>query len=136
VTIRADLDRSLQETPRLERDFAAVSLARLLADVLDDAQDRMFEAAEEGQALNFKRMADVVHKISPQFRAVLEALWMTPGSRPAAARPPEQPVDPAFAALDQLQAFSEKLTAGTATQTDAEFLTYLDPEVAAILAAE
>ncbi|MEV0899256.1 hypothetical protein [Actinoplanes sp. NPDC049802] len=104
-SIRAAVEASLPDLPRLPRDGAAVAALRLYATLLDDTVDRVQDAAEEDQARDFGRMVTAITKIGPRFERMIDMLGMSPGSRPSA---PQQggPAggDPASAALDQLRA--------------------------------
>lgn len=99
------LDDALRTTPALPRDRAVITLARRYAATLDDAYDRMSEAGEdeEDQPRNFARMVAVIAKIGPRYEAVLDKLGMSPGARPATRGGDPHHVDPAAAALADLQ---------------------------------
>lgn len=99
------LDEALRTTPALPRDRAVIALARRYAATLDDAYDRMSEASEEedDQPRNFARMVAVISKIGPRYEAVLDKLGMSPGARPAVRGGDPHHVDPAAAALADLQ---------------------------------
>lgn len=99
------LDEALRSTPALPRDRAVITLARRYAATLDDAYDRMNEAGEdeEDQPRNFARMVAVIAKIGPRYEAVLDKLGMSPGARPATRGGDPHHVDPAAAALADLQ---------------------------------
>lgn len=105
-SLLAAVDASLDDLPRKPRDGAAVQLLRLYATLLDDAVDRLQDAAEENEARDFGRMTTVITKIGPRFERMIDMLGMAPGSRPTAPPGPgEEPAggDPRSRALDDLR---------------------------------
>lgn len=107
TSLLAALDASLESTPRLPRDAAAVALARQYAAMLDDATDRLTDAAEgeTEDGKDFGRMVAVITRIGPRYEAMLDRLGMAPGSRPATLN--GQGVgggDPESAALERARA--------------------------------
>lgn len=107
--LRTAVERSLRDLPRLDRDRAAVDALRLYATLLDDAVDRMSDAAEEDEARDFGRMVNVVAKIGPRFERMIDMLGMAPGSRPVAPKDPHAGGDPQDDFLEQLR---DDVTAG------------------------
>lgn len=109
TSLRAALDDALASTPHLPRDRAAIALARRYADLLDDATDRLDDAAEvladtDGQdgARDFGRMVTVIIRLGPRLESVLDRLGMTPGARRGEER--NVPDDPAADVLAGLRA--------------------------------
>lgn len=108
--------------------MAAIALARHLADLIDDATDRLSDAAEgeTEDGRDFGRMVVVIDRLAPKYLAVLDKLGMSPGSRPA-VRGGERDgrTDPAAAALARLQ------SAGAGAPADGlDYAAHLDPAVA------
>lgn len=105
-SLLAAVDHSLADLPRKRRDHAAVQLLRLYATLLDDAVDRLQDAAEQEEARDFGRMTVAITKIGPRFERMIDMLGMAPGSRPTAPPAPgEEPTggDPRSDALEQLR---------------------------------
>jgi hypothetical protein len=125
-SIVAAVERSLEDTPRLPRDGAAVELARLYATLIDDAVDRLSDAAEDDQARDFARMTITVERAGRRLESVLDRLGMTPAARPATrgGDPHGAPPDPARAALDALRG-------GTAAPPGLDYAAAVDPAVTA-----
>lgn len=110
TSLSAALQTALADTPHLPRDRAMIALAVRYAALLDDATDRLQEAADtmadtDGQdgARDFGRMITVVTRLGPRLEAVLDKLGMSPGSRRADGST-HVPDDPAAAALGDLRA--------------------------------
>lgn len=105
-SLLAAVDQSLSDLPRKPRDHAAVQLLRLYATLLDDAVDRLQDAAEQDEARDFGRMTTAIVKIGPRFERMIDMLGMAPGARPTAPpSPSEEPAggDPRSVALDKLR---------------------------------
>lgn len=103
-SVRNAVERSLEDLPRKPRDAAAVAALQLYATLLDDAVDRMKDAAEDDETRDFGRMVNVISKVGPRFERMIDLLGMAPGSRPQA--PPagaQTGGDPRSAALDALR---------------------------------
>lgn len=85
TSLSAALELGLQSTPHLPRDIASIALARTLATLLDDAQDRLTDAAEDQteDGRDFARMVTVIDRLAPKYAAMLDRLGMSPGARPA-----------------------------------------------------
>jgi hypothetical protein len=98
--------------------------------MLDDAEDRLQDAAEqdEEESRAFARVVNVITKIGPRYESVLDKLGMSPGARPATRGGEPHGVDPAAAALDELRD-------GDAPVGD-DPAAYLDPATAEALAGE
>jgi hypothetical protein len=82
TSISDAVEASLPDLPRKPRDEAAVATLRLYATLLDDAVDRMSDAAEEEQARDFSRMVTVISKLGPRLEKMFDLLGMAPGARP------------------------------------------------------
>jgi plasmid stabilization system protein ParE len=82
TSLSAAVESSLVDVPRKPRDEAAVEALRLYARLLDDATDRLQEAAEDEEARNLSRMVTVISKIGPRFERMIDMLGMAPGARP------------------------------------------------------
>jgi hypothetical protein len=121
TSLRAAFDEAIRTAPHLPRDVAMVVLARRYADTLDDAYDRLEEASEdeEEQPRNFGRMVAIIAKIGPRYEAVLDKLGMSPGARPASRGGDPHGVDPAAAALAELQSGSSPPGLNPAAYVDA-----------------
>lgn len=113
------VERSLEDLPRLDRDRAAVEALRLYATMLDDAVDRMKDAAEDDEARDFGRMVTAVSKIGPRFERMIDMLGMAPGSRPIAPKDPHAGGDPQDNFLEQLRGESATERFGAASYRDA-----------------
>lgn len=103
-SILTAVERSLEDLPRLDRDDAAVEALRLYATLLDDAVDRMSDAAEDDEARDFNRMVTAISKIGPRLERMIDLLGMAPGSRPTAPKDPHAGGDPQDDFLEQLRA--------------------------------
>lgn len=132
TSLRAALVASLESTPRLPRDAGAVKLLLHYADLLDDATDRLSDAAEEEETRDFGRMVTVIAKLGPRLEAMLDRLGMAPGARRPAdngggggdgnGRP-----DPAAAALAALRDNAGPGADGAAAGVD--YAAVVDPAV-------
>ncbi|MDQ1700670.1 MAG: hypothetical protein QOG34_2533 [Frankiaceae bacterium] len=122
--------RSLEDTPHLPRDKAAIALLLHYADLLDDATDRLDDAAEEGEHRDFGRMVMAISKIGPRVEAMLDRLGMSPGARPAKR---DGDPDAAGAAGEALQELEQRAAARAAGQPVAPAV---DPAVAKAIAGE
>lgn len=106
TSLRAALDESLRSTPHLPRDQAVIAVACHLADLLDDATDRLTDAAEgeTEDGRDFARMVTVIDRLTPKYLAALDRLGMSPGARPQTrAGEHDGRTDPAAAELAKLQ---------------------------------
>lgn len=127
-SLLAAVERSLPDTPVKPRDAAAVALLKHYATLLDDAGDRLSDAAEEDQAADFNRMAMTISRLGPRMEAMLDRLGMAPGARPALRGGEPHGVDAAAAALAKLR---DDAAAAGVDDSPA-----VDPAVEAALAAE
>ncbi len=100
----AAVEASLPDLPRLPRDRAAVAALRLYATLLDDAVDRISEAAEDDEARDFGRMVTAVSKIGPRLERMFDMLGMAPGARPQLPETGPPGGDPQQEAFDHLRA--------------------------------
>lgn len=124
----AAFEQAVASAPHMPRDVAMVHLARQYAAMLDDAFDRMDDAAEQGdeESRVFARVVGLVAKIGPRYEAVLDKLGMSPGARPAVRGGEPHGVDPAATALGQLRD-------GDGAAAGLDPTAYLDPAVAQAL---
>lgn len=81
MTIYGDLVDSLQTAPRLDRDGAAVALAKRYAETLDDLFDQLVhDAATEDPAEHARKVLEIT-RIGARLEAMLDRLGMAPGAR-------------------------------------------------------
>lgn len=83
MTIEEDLTAALADTPQMVRDGATVSLSLSLARQLDDLFRKIefVDTAEDYR--DHRRLIMSITNIGVLYRATLESLGMSPGSRPA-----------------------------------------------------
>lgn len=103
TSLTASVESALRDLPRLPRDRAAVQALRLYATLLDDAVDRLSDAAEDDETRDFARMVNVVAKIGPRFERMIDMLGMAPGSRPVLPKDPHAGGDPRNDILERLR---------------------------------
>jgi hypothetical protein len=103
VTITGDLERSLETTPRLDRDAAAVTLAIRYAQALDDLFDRLGYDESEEDAAHHARTVREIDAMGRRLEAMLDRLGMAPGARPVVPRGGALTDDAASAALESLR---------------------------------
>lgn len=118
---RAAFDESIRTAPHMPRDLAAVHLAGAYADMLDDAVDRLGQAADDDESRAYGRYVAVVSKIGPRYEATLDKLGMSPAARPAIRGGEPHGVDPSAQALDALR--------NGAPAPGVDPAAYLDPSV-------
>ncbi len=106
TSLAAALTAALETAPYLPRDRAAAELALRYAEMIDDAADRVEQAEDDDESRAYGRYVTVVAKLGPRLEAMLDRLGMAPGARPAVRGADPHGVDPAAAALGELEAGS------------------------------